>query len=44
LLKIGTEILGGLADQFQIAYYAILNQARIHKSVFVGSRIFLDAL
>jgi hypothetical protein len=42
--KIGTEIFGGLADQFQIAYDAILDQARIHKSIFVGSRIFLDTL
>jgi len=25
-----------------IAYYAILDQARIHKSVFVCSRTFLD--
>ena len=39
-----TLVLGGLANDFQIADYTVLIQTRGKKSVFPGLRVLSDAL
>ena len=42
--QVFADVLGGLANDFQIADYTVLNQTRGKKSVFPGLCVLSDAL